>query len=398
MAIGRRAAPSPDDGTAEVIAQYRAQRRRETRDTTLVAGIVALLALPAWAVFDRIMLPHQAGTFLAVRLLSEIVVGLDCAGLVWRRLGDRWSDALSLLMVASPEVAIAWMIPRSGAQLEAYLLGLSLAIYATTFLVVWHWRMTVILVGATSAAIVGFSFGAHPGLDHKQLTTVAFYLVTASALAIAAQVYREQKRWQQHVTQAALEAERRRNTVLMQELEQLSREDPLTSVGNRRAWDEALTAELLRAERSGRPLSVLVFDLDRFKSVNDLRGHNVGDSVLRRAAALLVEESRPSDFVARLGGDEFAILCPDTSLAAAATLASRIRRHTRATDFAGDMAMSCSIGVAELEPADTTQSLYHRADCALYGAKTARDTVRCAEPSGEPEPTARGTDLPWPGR
>ncbi|MDQ6946972.1 MAG: hypothetical protein M3256_12075, partial [Actinomycetota bacterium] len=135
-----------DDAVAE---QYRGQQRRDARDTTLVGGLVALVAFPAWAVFDRLELPARAGTFLVVRLLAEVVLMLSVAALGSRRLGERWPEQLSLLIVAIPEVAIAWMIPRSGTQLEAYLLGLSLPIYATAFLLAWRWRMTVVLVGCT---------------------------------------------------------------------------------------------------------------------------------------------------------------------------------------------------------------------------------------------------------
>lgn len=384
MADGGSAEPSVNDDAARrgaMAAEYRAGQRRDARDTTLVAGLVALVALPAWASFDVVLLPDRAGTFLTVRLLSELAIALSCGALWWHRWGDRWPEQLSVLTVAIPEVAIAWMIPRTGTKLEAYLLGLSLAIYATAFLLAWRWRMTVILVGVTGVAIAGSSIGVHPGLDAAQITTIVFYLITAAALTIAAQVYRDRRSWQQHVTQTALEAERRRNEVLVQELDQLTREDPLTAVGNRRAWEERLTGEVLRAQRSGRPLSVLVCDFDRFKAVNDNHGHGVGDAVLRFAAALLVERVRASDFVARLGGDEFAIVCPDTSLAAAAQLASELGERTRSTIFPAGLTMTCSIGVAELERADlTTGHLYHRADCALYEAKTSRDTLRCAEP------------------
>jgi diguanylate cyclase (GGDEF)-like protein len=201
-------------------------------------------------------------------------------------------------------------------------------------------------------------------------------------LAIVAQVYRGRKGWQQHVTQAELEAERLRNEVLVSELDQLTREDPLTSVGNRRAWEERLTGEFLRARRSGRPLSVIVCDFDHFKEVNDLHGHSVGDAVLRSGAAVLAERVRPADFVARLGGDEFAILCPETPLDGAVRLASDVGERIRSAIWPAGIDMTCSIGVAELDHGDrTTEDLYHRADCALYEAKRARDTLRCAEPS-----------------
>jgi diguanylate cyclase (GGDEF)-like protein len=360
--------------------EYRAQLRCEARDTTLVAGLVAAIAWPAWALYDRIVLPDP-DAFLTVRVLGMVGVVLACVALWHPRIGARWPEQLSLLTVAIVEIAIAWMIPRAGSELEGYVLGISLAIYATAYLLMWRWQMTVLLLVVTGVAIGVFSIGAEPGLDAADVATISFYLVTASALAIVAQVYRERKGWQQHVTRTELECERRRNEVLVAELDQLTREDPLTSVGNRRAWEERLTGEFLRARRSGRPLSIIVCDFDHFKAINDHHGHNVGDAVLRVGAGVLASRVRPADFVARLGGDEFAILCPDTDLGGAAQLASEVGQRTRDAGFPAGIAMTCSMGVAELEDADaTTEDLYHRADCALYEAKTSRNTLRCAEP------------------
>jgi diguanylate cyclase (GGDEF)-like protein len=361
-------------------AEYRAQLRGDARDTTLVAGLIALFFWPVWAIYDRIVLPGSAPSFLTVRAIGLIAISAALVGL-WSGIGRRWPEQLSFLTVAVVEVSVAWMIPRAGDEMEGYLLGLSLAIYATAYLLMWRWPMTVALVGITGIAIAGFSATTDQGLDGPGVTTIVFYLGTAAVLAIVAQVYRERKGWQQHVTRSELEAERRRNEVLVAELDQLTREDPLTAVGNRRAWEERLTGELLRARRAGRPLSIIVCDLDHFKAVNDAHGHNVGDAVLRTSAALLVSRVRASDFVARLGGDEFAILCPDTTMAAAAQLASDIGERSRTTGFPGGVAMTCSMGIAELAPDDAgTEDLYHRADCALYEAKIARDTMRCAEP------------------
>jgi diguanylate cyclase len=361
--------------------EFRAQLRNDARDTTFLACLIAAVAWPAWAIYDRVVLPERADEFLAVRIGAQIAIVAACLLVRWRPLADRWPEQLSVLAISVPEIAIAWMIPRAGNEMEGYVLGLSLAIYATAFLLVWRWPMTAVLVVVTGLAIAIFSVGVEPGLRAADVATITFYLVTATALTIVAQVYRERKSWLQHVTRTELEAERRRNEVLVSELDQLTREDPLTSVGNRRAWEERLTGEFLRARRSDVPLSVIVCDFDHFKAVNDAHGHNVGDAVLRIGAGLLSARVRPSDFVARLGGDEFAILCPDTSLKGAAELAADVGERTRSAHWPDGIAMTCSMGVAELDIDDrTTEDLCHRADCALYEAKVARDTMRCAEP------------------
>jgi diguanylate cyclase (GGDEF)-like protein len=125
-------------------------------------------------------------------------------------------------------------------------------------------------------------------------------------------------------------------------------------------------------------MSVIVCDFDHFKSVNDTYGHAVGDSVLRVGARLLAERVRTTDFVARLGGDEFGIVCPDTRLSDAEQLAWTLAIRSRSTDYAKDVAVTFSLGVAELQDDDATfDDLLHRADANLYQAKMRRDTVCC---------------------
>jgi diguanylate cyclase (GGDEF)-like protein len=375
-------------GRAALARDFRARLRQETRSTTLIAGGVAAVAWPVWAIYDQIVVPEKATQFLAVRIAAEVLLLLGSLALWHPRVGGRWPEQVSVALVLVPEIAIAWMIPRTGPAMTGYLLGLSLAIYATSYLLMWRWQLTVVLVLTTGVALAGFSLAAEPGLDAADVATIVFYLVTASALAIAAQVYRERKSWQQHVTSSDLEAERHRNELLVAELDQLTREDPLTSLGNRRAWEERVTGEFLRARRSGQPLSLVVCDFDHFKMVNDHHGHSMGDAVLRIGAAVISSRVRPSDFVARLGGDEFAILCPDTPLEGAVELGNAVCAETRQASFPPGIEMTCSVGIAELCPEDTTtEDLYHRADCALYEAKVARDTLRWARPGASRTPS-----------
>jgi diguanylate cyclase (GGDEF)-like protein len=369
-------------------ASSRAEHRHEVRRTTLVAGAIALAALPAWTLFDRTLVPASAGSFLAARLVGEGVVAVLWLALLWRRTGARWPTTLSLLTVSSVALAIAWMVPRASGQVDAYLLGLSLPIFTTGFLVVWRWWMGTILSLVTAVGLAVSAVTAPAGLDRRQVTTAAFYLGTAAALSLASQVYRDRQRWQHHLTQAALDQEQRRNESLVEELELLSRQDPLTSLANRRAFEEHLTGAYLTARRSHRPLSLLVVDVDRFKEVNDLGGHVHGDSVLRAIAAVLDGATGPEHFVARLGGDEFAIVCPDTSLAQAVELAAGVHEGLREMPVEGALRVTCSIGAAELERGDaSTASLYRRADAAMYEAKVLRDGTRCAEPGAARGPT-----------
>ncbi len=146
------------------------------------------------------------------------------------------------------------------------------------------------------------------------------------------------------------------------ELRELSRRDPLTDVGNYRLLHERLAYELIRHQRDNTELAVLLIDLDRFKQVNERRGHAAGDDVLRRVAQTLLESVRAQDTVARQGGDEFAILAPDTDREGAVMLAARVRDRLSRVQFAGD-SIGATIGLA-VYPADgvTAAALLARSD------------------------------------
>jgi diguanylate cyclase (GGDEF)-like protein len=149
--------------------------------------------------------------------------------------------------------------------------------------------------------------------------------------------------------------------------------DGLTGVANRRRCEEALNAEVARAERLGTPLSLVLADLDDFKAVNDLHGHATGDEVLRRFAEVLRATVRESDVAGRWGGEEFMLLLPGADGTGAAQLADRVRVALAArpvNDAEGStFTVSCSFGVAEHRPGTDPAALFASADRALYRAK-----------------------------
>lgn len=167
------------------------------------------------------------------------------------------------------------------------------------------------------------------------------------------------------------------------ELERLAATDPLTGVPNRRAFMDRIGIELTRVQRYARPISVLILDIDRFKSVNDQHGHGVGDEVLCSVAHAMSRHLRATDFMARLGGEEFVVALPETSLADAAATAERIRAETaglKPSIQVPELRVTISIGVAEALETDRIESLLEAADKALYLAKTSgRDQVQLAE-------------------
>jgi diguanylate cyclase (GGDEF)-like protein/putative nucleotidyltransferase with HDIG domain len=152
-------------------------------------------------------------------------------------------------------------------------------------------------------------------------------------------------------------------------LEQAIR-DPLTGLYNRRFLFEALDKEVARTERYGNDVSLVIFDLDDFKSINDDHGHAVGDDVLRAIASIAEGVIRPTDSFARIGGEEFALLLPETAQLDALLIAERVRTAISRRAILDDRRVTVSGGVASC-PHDATErdDLHRRADAALYWAK-----------------------------
>ena len=145
--------------------------------------------------------------------------------------------------------------------------------------------------------------------------------------------------------------------------------DFLTGLRNRRYLEIVLERELFRLGRYGRPLSLILLDLDGFKAVNDAHGHDVGDRVLRTLAQCLEAHVRRSDRAVRLGGEEFAVVLPETELSKALQLAERLRQEVGRLEVPPVPRLSASFGVAQAHPTDSPLSLLKRADEAMYRAK-----------------------------
>jgi diguanylate cyclase (GGDEF)-like protein len=157
---------------------------------------------------------------------------------------------------------------------------------------------------------------------------------------------------------------------LIARLSDVARTDPLTGLLNRRGFEQLLDTELERSRRSGRPLSLVVGDLDHFKQLNDRFGHGAGDSALERLSVILNTAKRRIDTAARIGGEEFAVVLPDSDQHAAYILAERMRREVRETFASDPSRLTISLGVATFPVhATTAESLIARADESLYAAK-----------------------------
>jgi diguanylate cyclase (GGDEF)-like protein len=350
---------TPD--TSRLRASFAAEVKRATRITALTGGVIAIVAFPAWAGFDHLVDPSHGAEFSLIRLVLELPLVLLWLSL-FTATGRRHPELVMLVFLGLIQVAIAFMTSRVEETYAAYALGLSLGIYASSFLLIWPWRYTAALIGITWVALAAAVGTAPHELDASALATIGFYLGTASLLAFVGQLHRQMTAWQEFCSRVELEVEQERNRDLLEQLERLSREDSLTGLAN----------------RQDAQLAVLLCDLDRLKEINDRFGHATGDRVLKEVADVLLQRVRAGDLVARLGGDEFGILCPDTEIAGASALGEDLR--TRLSVLRQPEALipgvTLSIGVACREPYDVSPTeLVLRADDRLYRAKRTRNAV-----------------------
>lgn len=152
-------------------------------------------------------------------------------------------------------------------------------------------------------------------------------------------------------------------------VEKQARTDSLTQCYNKNMFNHLLATEIKKADRHGYTFSLIMFDIDNFKSVNDTYGHLVGDHVLREVAAVSCQSIRESDVFARWGGEEFCVLLPETKLPASAEVADKLRQILATHDFGEPGHQQCSFGVAEHSEDRQREDLVRRADKALYHAK-----------------------------
>lgn len=148
--------------------------------------------------------------------------------------------------------------------------------------------------------------------------------------------------------------------------------DPLTGLANRMAYDERMGVEMSRWQRYKSPLSLLVWDIDHFKNINDTFGHKAGDRTLKIISNLLNENCRHLDFLSRFGGEEFTMLLPNTDKASAFTLANKLRLLIEKSKFNASgqtISITISCGISQFLEGDTPETVFERADSALYEAK-----------------------------
>jgi diguanylate cyclase len=187
--------------------------------------------------------------------------------------------------------------------------------------------------------------------------------------------------------EASLKASKEEIDQLQQNLETVRHEsltDPLTSLSNRKYFDQALSKALAEAAAGGRPFALAMVDIDHFKAFNDTFGHLTGDQVLRLVAQCIKQNVKGQDTPARYGGEEFGVIFPNTAVPHAMTVADQVRRAVMNKELMKRSTseslgrVTISIGVAGSQPGDTMQTIIERADACLYAAKRGgRNRVVC---------------------
>ncbi|HEX7971975.1 MAG TPA: diguanylate cyclase [Thiobacillus sp.] len=189
---------------------------------------------------------------------------------------------------------------------------------------------------------------------------------------------------------AAMQAEGRIKQLETQlaEMSALIREDPMTRSLNRRGLDDEFAREASRADRYNMPFSIAVLDVDNFKALNDKRGHQAGDDALIHLVKVAKEELRLTDHIARLGGEEFLLILPNTPLAEAARIVTRLQRSLTKKYFLDNnerVLITFSAGVAERTSGESQEASIARADAAMYEAKQAGKNRVCTAPIPAPD-------------
>ena len=309
------------------------------------AGILAALMLA----FDPPDAPGRGGWLPAAMLISlSFVSGL---AMILNRRTMR-TNQLMVTGLSGPVMlgALQWL--TDGEPAYAQLLILSVLWSGT---VLPPLRLAVIAALDAGVVFLPRLYSTHPDVITQDIATIGIVWTLACVCAIHAERMR-----------------RIRRTLIDERVEadELARIDALTGLGNRRALDEALVAQVALAARAGRPLSALVGDLDNFKQINDRFGHHGGDRILEHVAAVMRDVVRTPDSCFRWGGDEFVILLPEAGLVEAEEVAARVAVAIAARCFAPDgTAIGITIGSAEHTTGHAGSQLLAVADDALLAAK-----------------------------
>lgn len=172
-----------------------------------------------------------------------------------------------------------------------------------------------------------------------------------------------------------LKKEIKKRKEIEQQLSELANKDSLTNIFNRRKIEEICELELLRNKRYKSDLSIIFFDINNFKVINDSLGHHLGDEVLVKISNIIGKSIRNTDSIGRWGGDEFLIILPQTNISQCKNIVSHLEKQLSLIEFSESIKVTCSFGIAPHEESDTLDSLLKKADESMYKEKTNHKTI-----------------------
>ena len=320
------------------------------------------------------MVPEVAFASTVFRVLATLLIFACHAALRWHPLGQRYPEMLMCAIVLTTQAHSAWLMPQSGEALAFYFAGYAVMIYGFAALIPGRivWPVTA---ASLSVAVLMISLFSIPA-NNVMANLSAMYIFAAGMILIS--VLSSLNSWRLHYNQfqarQALLEEKERTDKLLEELEHASRRDPLTNLANRRYWQEALGQAWAKDEA----MCLAIIDIDYFKSINDLFGHQMGDDILIAVSRILEESVAEHGFVARLGGDEFSVLLLGDNVELHMGILTNIMRKVKTLVLKGmpETQVTLSVGVAVREEITlTTSDLMQQADRQLYLAKASRNTI-----------------------
>ena len=335
-------------------------------------GIVVGIEL---SIFDP-MIPH-APIFLALYASNGLVYLLIRSSLSLRLKDPSLTIPQMMIATVAITVILHYTSDIRGAMQSIYFMVMTFGVFALDRLRMFAMSLFILI---SYSSLCAYEWIAHP---QSQIFGITFGLWMILALGLAWFVYvggyiynlqqriREQRQTLRDNQQRLTDANAQLHKAMMR-LEEIAVRDELTGLFNRRHFLARLDEELARTERGGAGLHIALIDLDHFKEVNDVHGHQVGDLVLRKFADVAQRELRRSDVVARYGGEEFIALFAEGESNDIGQVLERLRvDFTRACvrDISPDLTVTLSAGLAAWHEGDTPDSIIQRADQALYQAK-----------------------------
>jgi diguanylate cyclase (GGDEF)-like protein len=295
-------------------------------------SLAAIFAAAATIALASLLVPHWARVD-DLTIVVAAAMGYPAAAVLWFWGGRFPTWSLHVVMAAGTALI----------GVGVYFAGAGVGSATVAFLYVFVALYTAHFFKApVAAAHIGFavvSYAVVLGLVHERTAISEWLFVASTVVGTGVAVGR-----------------------LSAEVRALALRDSLTSLGNRRAWEEALPRQMASAARTRKPLCVALIDVDDFKDLNDRDGHLAGDRVLSETAAAWADEVRASDLLTRYGGDEFALLLPDCTIDTAMEIVERLELACEGVSF--------STGVARWDGVEDAEALLRRADDALYLAKS----------------------------